>query len=441
MTVAATGGRTWPDGRDGDGAVVCVATDARRPLDRRISRLFVHIALIGAIILQRFCLYAGGSPFFVAQLVFLAAIVAMLLSGRAVLRPVVLLLLVTFATIALVGTVIALNDPDARVGISLGSLIVVFLLYAVLVIRPDPRFFDGRSTFAIFVGYMRVCSVLGIVQYLIQFVGIRVFSFTDTVPLLRPFLAEQMYNYRPWLSYGSSLMRSNGFFLLEPSIFSQLLVLALLVDVFVRRVWRYAPLYLVAHMLSYSGTGLLALALTLPLVALVDVRYSRQIAAFAIALVVLGVIGAVALPDQFGALVGRSSELSYSGSSGYARYVAPFQVVGEVWGETRTLIGYGPGALERADFYIPGSSSALIKLFIDYGILGLVAFVTFLVVALWRRDVAILSVYGLVNFQLGGGFLLFPPFIVIMALLCIWSTPEAPAPRSTDPTLDPAPAN
>lgn len=405
--------------------------------DRRISRLFIHAAFVGSIVLQRFCLYLGGSPLFVAQMLFLAAITALLLSGRAVLRPVVLLLLGGFTAIALVGTIIALNDPDARVGISLGSLIVLLVLYALLVVRPDARF-DGRPTFAIFVGYMRVLSVLGIIQYLIQYVGIRLFSFTDTVPLLRPILAEQFFNYRPWLSYGSSLMRSNGFFLLEPSIFSQLLVLALLVDIFVRRIWRYAPLYLVAHLLSYSGTGLLALAITLPLVALVDFRYSRQIAAFAVALVVLGAIGAVALPDQFGALMGRSTELSYSGSSGYARYVAPFQVAGEVWGETRTLIGYGPGALDRAQFYIPGSSSALIKLFVDYGIFGLVAFVTFLVAALWRRDVAILSVYGLVNFQLGGGFLLFAPFIVIIAMLCIWSSPVATAPSpDPDPADDP----
>jgi len=215
-----------------------------------------------------------------------------------------------------------------------------------------------------------------------------------------------------------------------------LLVLALLVDVFVRRVWRYAPLYVLAHLLSYSGTGLLALAITLPLVALVDVRYSRQIATFAVALLVAGIIGAVALPDQFGALMGRSNELSYSGSSGYARYVAPFEVLGEVWGETRTLIGYGPGALDRAQFYVQGSSSALIKLVVDYGIVGLLGFGTFLVAALWRRDVAILSVYGLVNFQLGGGFLLFPPFIVIIAMLCIWSSRAG-----TSPSNDPAPAS
>ena len=63
------------------------------------------------------------------------------------------------------------------------------------------------------------------------------------------------------------------------------------------------------------------------------------------------------------------------------------------------------------------------KLFIDYGLFGMISFVTFLVAAVWRRDLAIISIYGLVNFQLGGGFLLFPPFVVIMAILCIWSSP------------------
>lgn len=392
-------------------------TDAR---DDRPSRLVIHAAFIGAIVLQRFCVYVGTGAIYVAQMIFMAAIAAMLLTGRATLRPALTLLLAGFAALALVSTLVAVNVADQRITISIGSLVIVLLLYALLVVRPTARF-DATRTFAIFVGYIRLTAVLGIVQYLLQFVGIRTFSFMAMVPALRAVVVEPMFNHEPWIAYGSNIMRANGFFLIEPSVFSQLLVLALIVDIFVRRQWWFVPLYVVAHLLSYSGTGLLALAVTLPILALVDFRSTGRIMAFVAGLVVVGVIGAIALPDQFAAIAGRADELRYSGSSGYARYVAPFQVIGAVWGETRTLVGYGPGAMERASFFIAGSGSALTKLFIDYGLFGLTAFVTFLVAAVWRRDIAIVCVYGLVNFQLGGGFLLFPPFVVIMATLCIWS--------------------
>lgn len=408
MTVAAgmTAGRARPDG------------------DRIASIIFLHAALFGAIVLQRFCVYIGGGPLFLCQPIFLGGIGWMLITGRATLRPGVLALLAGFTTLALVTTMLALNDPDPRVGLSIGSLLVLLLLYAGLVVKPTGRF-DGRRAFDILMIYVRVCSVLGIVQYAVQFIGLRLFSFMVLVPQLRPFLVEPLFNYQPIVGYGSTIMRSNGFFLVEPSTFSQILVLGLIVDVLVRRDWRFVPLYVVAHILTSAGTGLLALAVTLPIVGLIDHRRSGRLLAFALAIGVAGVLGAVLLPDQFGALLGRSSELNYKGSSGYARYVAPFDMLGAVWGETRTLIGYGPGAMERASFYVPGGGSAAAKLFIDYGIAGLLAFVTFLVAALWRRDIAIVAVYGLVNFQLGGGFLLFPPFIVIMAVLCIWSAPVA----------------
>lgn len=386
------------------------------------ARLFVHAGFIGAIVLQRFCLYVGGGAFFLAQILFMAAIAAMVLTGRARVRPVVSLLLAGFAALALVSTFVAVNMPDPRITFSIGSMLVLLLLYALLAVGPDARF-DGTRTFAIFVGYVRLCAVLGIAQYVLQFAGLRFFSFMQMAPALKPVLLEQLYNHQPWVSYGSSIMRSNGFFLVEPSVFSQLLVLAALVDIFVRRSWWALPLYVVAHLLSYSGTGLLALAVTLPILALADTRSSGRILALVAGLAVVGVIGAIALPDQVAAIAGRADELQYSGSSGYARYVAPFHVIGSVWGETRTLIGYGPGAMERASFFMAGSGNALLKLFIDYGLLGLIGFVTFLIASVWRRDLAIVSVYGLVNFQLGGGFLLFPPFVVIMAILCIWSSP------------------
>lgn len=404
-----------------------VPAPVMHPGDSFASALFLHGALIGCLCLQRFCLYLGASPIFIGFPIFLALVAWMLVTGRAEFRPVSLALFTLFAIEAIISALIAVNAPDPRVdGISIVSLFALLALYVGLTIRPTARF-DGSRTWPIFIFYVRLCAVLGIVQYLIQFAGIRLFSFMLAVPALTPFLAEPLYNYHPVVGYGSSILRSNGFFLLEPSIFSQLLALGMLVDFFIRREWRFLPLYGVAYLFTYAGTGLLALSIACILYLLIDRRDVWRILGFATLALLLITIGALAFPSQFSSLAGRSGELAASGSSGHARYMTQFDVIGALWGETRVLIGLGPGALERAAFYSEGGGNPALKLFVEYGLLGLLAFAAFFFTSLWRRPIAIVSLFLFVNFQLGGGNLLFAPLIILAAILCIWSAENGPS--------------
>ncbi|HWW63635.1 MAG TPA: hypothetical protein VNZ43_02645 [Sphingomonadaceae bacterium] len=401
-------------------------TASRRGGDRLASLLFVHLGLIGCICLQRFCVYFGGSPLFLCFPLFLALVGWMLATERAEFRPLSLGFYGAFAVVAVISALFAVNAPDPRIeGFSLASLLGILILYAGLTIRPTARF-DGSQTFTIFIFYVRLTAVLGIIQYLAQFAGVRLFSFMLAVPSLRPILAEPLYNYHPVVAYGSSVLRSNGFFLLEPSIFSQLLALGMLVDFFIRREWRFLPLYGIAYLFTYAGTGLLALSIACVLYPLFDRRDIWRMLAFAALALALILIGALAFPDQFGALAGRTDELSATGSSAHARYMTQFDVIASVWGETRVLIGLGPGALERAHFFAMGGGNAALKLFVEYGVFGLLSFMTFFLASLWRRPIAIVSLFLFVNFQLGGGNLLFPPLVILAAILCIWSDGNDP---------------
>ena len=391
--------------------------------NRRASAIFVHLALIGCICLQRFAFYVAGSPVYFCLPIFLALIVWMVATGRAEFRPIPLAWFTLFAAIGLASALVAAYWPDLRIlDTSPASLILVLALYCGLTIRPGPAFSADR-TLAIFVFYARLCAVLGIAQYLVQFVGFQFFSFMLAIPALKPILVEPLFNYQPWVAYGSTTLRSNGFFLVEPSIFSQLLMLAVVVEYFVLRRWRFLPVYGVAYIFTYAGTGLLALWLACALYLLTLPRDAGRIVTFTIVAAVLAGIGSLVFPDQLASLTGRASELSYSGTSANARYMTQFGMIDAVAGETRTLIGYGPGALERAQFYVPGGSSPTLKLYIDYGILGLLAFWTFFTGAIWRRETAIVACFMLVNFQLGGGNLLFEPLIILTAIVCIWSSP------------------
>lgn len=388
--------------------------------DKRLSRLYVHIALAACLVFQRFGIMMGGSALFVSLPVFVMLLVVMIATGHARLRPGATILYVIFASLALISCLVAIALPDVRFGISLASLSAVLLTYSLAIFGPSHRF-DQTVTADLFLLYMRVIAVLGIVQWVIQFAGIRLFSFMLAIPALRPILVEHQFNFDPLMHYGSTIRRSNGLILLEPSIFSQLLIFAIVVDYFVRGRSRWLPLYLIAYVVTFSGTGALALALALPFYACLSVRNFARMAGFTAAGVVAIALAAVAVPDQFASFTSRSNEIQYSGSSGYARFIGPFIPVADLLHEPRALIGYGPGATERYDYHVEGTGNSVAKLLIDYGIAGLIAFLTMLAGTLWRRDMALMSLVALTTFLVGGGYLLFTPILVLSFLICIWS--------------------
>ncbi len=397
----------------------------RSAQDTKASKLFTFIALIGCLLFHRFCVFVAGSPIFFCVPIFLGLLAWMWSTGRAEIRPLSLALFLAFTAMGLLTTLVALNNPDVRLsGISIFSLFSILSIYVCLVMRPSSRF-DGTVVFDMLIRFIRFLAIAGIIQYLIQFIGIRIFAFMTVFPALKPVLIEPYYNYHPVIYYGSDVLRSNGLFLLEPSTFSQVLVLGFLIDFFVRGSWRFMPVYGIAYLTTYAGTGLLAFVIAAALAVVIVPREMPRLIGFAAIGAVLIVVAAFLFPAQFTGLAGRAGELNATGSSGYARYVSQFGAIDAIWGETRTLVGYGPGALERAVFYPQGSGNPAFKLFVEYGFLGLIAFAAFFIATLWNRWIGVIALFLLVNYQLGGGNLLFPPLVVLMAIVCIWAKPKS----------------
>jgi hypothetical protein len=406
------------------GAADSFPPEARTILLARRSRRFIHIALFTALILQRFGLNLGESVVFASTPVFALALAWMLWRRQARVRPGALFLYALVAALFLTSALVAILYPDPRVKNSLPSLFAILALYAMLTIEPNERFDKGHSI-DIFLAYARVLAALGILQFAVQFVGVRIFAFSTTLPFLRPVLVEHIYAWNPVLGWRSTIVRSNGFFLVEPATFSQLLVVAIAIDFFVRRTFKFLPLYLTAYLVSFSGTGLLALTTALAIYALTSFANMRRTLSFATLAALAVSMVALAVPAVFDVFARRAHELQSTGSSGYARYVAQFSTVQAFLHEARSLIGYGPGAFERSHYYVEGSGSPAVKLFVDYGVFGLTLFAVFLPYTMLRSSRhLILPILLLVDFQLGGGHLLFAPLIVLMSVLCIWSDPE-----------------
>lgn len=388
-------------------------------MDERASTRFIHAAFISCLVLQRFGLILGGSALFLSLPVFLGLIFWLVATGRAMFRPAITGMYGLFVFLGLVSTILAVAIPDPEGGISLTSLFGIIVTYFLFCVRPNSRF-STEKVLPIFIFYVKIACVLGVVQYVIQYAGLRFFSITNSVPFLSGLTVESLYAYDPIIAYGSEVRRSNGLLFLEPSIFSQIIVMAIVVDVFCRKYYWNIPLYGLGYVVSYSGTGFLSLMAAFIIYVFFSFRSLVQLLAFVLVGLIAIVILNFLLPDVFGAILGRANEFQYEGSSGYARYVAQ----GASWvgfsADWRVLLGRGPGGLERSVYWVPGSGNPALKLFADYGLAGLISFFAFFLGATYRKDAPLVSILVFTTYQLGGGNSLFAPFIVMWAMLCVW---------------------
>ena len=397
---------------------------ALRSLD--LTSLATHTALITALCLQRFGVPFGGATLSISLPALLLLTLWLVMKRRAYAPARTVLLFGLFIGWALLSTLVAVMAPDPRVGFSIFSFLELVGLYLPLLIRPWGEF-DSLRVQRIFLFYVRACALLGIAQFFLQFVHVRLFSISERFPGLLRWLLEPGYATVSPIKYGSQILRSDGLFLLEPSIFSQVLAIGVLVDVFLIGSKRYLPLYAIAYLTTFSGTGALSLALTLSLIGLTSTRNATRVLLLGLAGCAALVLMALVAPGLFATFAGRAGELQSTQTSAYVRYFAPFAELRSFAGETRLLLGYGPGATARATTYMAGSGSAALQLVIDYGAVGALLFGAFVISALWRTRYAALSIMLLVTFQFGGGYLLTPPIVVLMGVLGIWGT-ETPIP-------------
>jgi len=219
--------------------------------------------------------------------------------------------------------------------------------------------------------------------------------------------------------------KSNGFFFREPSGFSFLMALALVMECLGRRRAPRVAVFGLALLLTYSGTGLLALLIG----ALVPLR-RKTLGRLAL----LAAIGAVAfwlLDDALNLsfTLRRLDEFGSERSSGYIRYIAPGRLLAETASaEPATLwLGHGPGSISHKQAGFEFHDPTWAKLIFEYGLLGFAAFVTLFLMAM-RRSAAPLRVRAMLvaAWLIMGGHLLSPEQnFLTLALVGLFPHPEA----------------
>ena len=290
---------------------------------------------------------------------------------------------------------------------------------------------DGNRIIKFFIDIVTVFAWLGIAQYALQFVVSARFLFPLENFVPSTFIVQH-FNKQAALAYGSEVYRANGVFLLEPSFFSQVLAVAIVAELGnLRRITRLVP-FGIAILASHSGTGLLLLAVCLPLY-LVSRRHWNLLLIGLIALVAIIAFQDLLHLDRF---VSRLDEFGSTRSSGFARFVGGFFLFDQyLWGDPwRTLFGYGAGAFAdysaRSDY--PVAEMALFKIVFEFGLAGAAAYFGFLFCCLIASPAPRLLILAVALTYLLNG--IYTPFAHGLALsLVLWnSAPAGPMPAKAE---------
>ena len=317
-----------------------------------------------------------------------------------------LYLVAVVACLATTSVVSLRGDPY-----SLSSLQLLLVLYLPWIFRAqgvDGRVLAERAG-RTFVRVMLVVAAVGVLQLTLQLAG--VWQYED---YLRGWIPADLffsdYNSSIPLAFDSPTYKANAFVMLEPSFLSQFCALAVIIGVVLRiRVWML--LLLIAGLASaVSGTGILLL---LTGAALFVVRDARRIRPAYVVASIAAVVLLVSAPTA-PLLLDRSDEVAVSGSSGNARFVAPYTVVeralereperyvtGAGPGNDRTIVQSGDSEARYANYTI------VPKLAFEYGLFAGGLFMLFLLMGLldgspWRVVPGALLV---MTFFLSGGLL------------------------------------
>lgn len=359
----------------------------------------VAVVLFAVIVLQRFGLNLGSFSLSPALPAIYALLVVALL--QRVLTVSVFRLVVYALCMAVALASMLLNE--ARTSYTSLLLIATMYLPFVFAISGD-SLVNQRRAVDIFLGICTWCAVAGIVQFFVQFIVCPpwLFDFTSYLPTT----LRGPTGFNTVIPVGSHF-KSNGFVFREPSGFSFVMALALMLEYLSRRRVRQLVCFALALLLTYSGTGLLALVIG------VLMPPSRRTATRALLLVALGALLFVVL-DPFLNLsftLGRLGEFNSERSSAYLRYIGPARMLGDTFlsDAWTPWLGHGPGTITRLRLNYEFHDPTWAKLLYEYGVVGFVLFSSLFVLTLRRSAMPLPSrIVLFFAWMVMGGHLLSP---------------------------------
>jgi hypothetical protein len=371
------------------------------------------VVLVAAVILQRFAVPVAASQLGVGF------VIGLLVAGVGALRGWLAVEPVRFVLFCVMLAAILLALVLGGQSFSMLSLAMFCLLYVPFVLVLPLGEADYRRLLGHFQTLALVVAGFAVGQFGVQFAlgSSWMFPFDRLLP--EPFFIP---GYNLVIELGGGIVKSTGFWLLEPSHLSQLMALAIIVEfAWFRRLAVLAALG-TGLVLAFSGTGLVLLAVFLPVLLVASGRSLWLAAGLG-----LSAVGVWALADTFPVnyFVERSGEFANPQASASMRFFGPYWAVADVFAGRPGLLltGVGPGGMADAVWHFDYAvlDSSWLKLVVEYGLIGAVPFAVFYAYCLFagcpdRRLAAAL----LFQVLFLGGFLLGYHVQFLILALVVW---------------------
>ena len=386
--------------------------------ERRVLRLMAAI-LLSALLLQRFGLTVGASYLSFVGPIGLALAGYGLVSGIFAIHRGRMILFAAMVGWMFAGIAVHAALPDAYGAPMSWTSLIQFAAITFFGIAIVSHTIDETRFFRMINAILFSIALAGLAEFALQFAGLKLFSFSTFVPA--NLLLEGPYN--TVIPIGDSgYLKSNGMFLVEPSVFSQFMALAIIIEMLILRRRLHLSVYAVALLSSFSGTGWLMIAIFV-LTAALSLGSRGLLISLTTVLVVVFMLGLLALvfPTGFDFFLSRTSEVYDMGSSGHLRFVTPWWLFGYVLSRTpwTWLYGLGAGVSEHLAMR-PAWDYNLnppVKITLEYGLPCFVMYVLFLLTGRKTSSQKALLAPIFVLLLLDGGYSQFPPVLFPSMLL------------------------
>jgi len=381
-------------------------------------RIIGILLILSATILQKIGLPGISSALPISTLALPILVLVAFFTKNLIIDQKTLIVFAFFAVI--VGTSLTVNG--FREEISLYSILLIFTIQLTLVFRRNRLAEYTYYHVNFFRNLMLILSVIGISQFILQFLIGKQLAFFFDFYVPEGLLLERYNNLIP-LYYGSDVLKSNGVFFAEPSFFGQYVALGAIIELVTRKNLFRLIIFATAMLCSYSGTGIVTLGLFGGYLMIRSGNILYMIASIS-GVVLLTVFGNAL---EIGAITGRIDEITRPGSSGYARFISPFDLIGgyQFTDLFSVLFGKGPGVYSAYGILVPFGAfdPTWAKLIFEYGFIGffgyLVLFFTATANARSPLKLPIITVYFLF-----GGYLANASVFTFIVVLLIWG-PES----------------
>lgn len=394
-----------------------------------LEKILLFVLIFSLIFLQRIALPVGGyqfSPVFIASLLL---VIILFLTNRIEIHPQRLVFFLISVAGVFGATIFAMiHYKEVR----LASLFLLVIFYIPFIFISDKK---GMFAYiiAIFQGSMIIVAIGGIIQFLLQVVGMSFFDpIQDHIPE-----AYRLIGYANQLPIysGSPIMKSNGFVMLEPSFYSKFIATAIVIEFITKRRIFVLILFCSALLFCFSGTGLIILA-----IAAIPMLMKLKPAKIVFLILLLMVPTFTFFEKGYGDIfIERLEEFNNPNMSGYIRFIAPWLAFNEflTLEDTGTvLFGNGAGTLteyrgreftfnENSGLYKTAHAFSSIKLYVEYGIAGGFLFSIFLIyIFLTNKQNRLLNFSLFINYTFLTVSLQQPQTVYLCLVLCMLSREE-----------------